>query len=179
VPGPPKTLRRHSVSLHREGTFALRAASPRFSVLGPNCAPACVGPSPHALRPRLLPSPPTRQVPSISAAAHASHGLQSVRRPPPGINRCSPASERRRSLAPHLRTAACAVAVRRSNPPARARPNHSLKRGPATAGQLGPVGGTRYIFATRAKPSCRSGPLSSNVRRRRHAPPEPSAPWRT
>ena len=36
--------------------------------------------------------------------------------------------------------------------------------GPATAGQLGPVGGTRYIFANRAKPSCRSGPVTSNVR---------------
>ena len=46
------------------------------------------------------------------------------------------------------------------------RPNHSLKRGPATAGRLGPVGGTRYIFANRAKPPCRSGPLSSNVRPR-------------
>ena len=46
-------------------------------------------------------------------------------------------------------------------------PNPSLKRGPATAGRLGPAGGARYIFATRAKPSCRSGPLSSNVRRLR------------
>jgi hypothetical protein len=36
--------------------------------------------------------------------------------------------------------------------------------GPATAGQLGPVGSTRYIFANRAKPSCRSGPVTSNVR---------------
>ena len=39
--------------------------------------------------------------------------------------------------------------------------------GPATAGQLGPVGGTRYIFANRAKPSCRSGPVTSNVGPRR------------
>ena len=36
--------------------------------------------------------------------------------------------------------------------------------GPTTAGQLGPVGGTRYIFANRAKPPCRSGPVTSNVR---------------
>jgi hypothetical protein len=33
----------------------------------------------------------------------------------------------------------------------------------ATAGHLGPVGGTRYIFANRAKASCRSAPVNSNV----------------
>jgi hypothetical protein len=38
--------------------------------------------------------------------------------------------------------------------------------GHATAGHLGPVGGTRYIFANRAKASCRSAPVSSNVRHR-------------
>ena len=64
----------------------------------------------------------------------------------------------------HLHKAACAIPARRPYAPARAWPNHSLKRGPATAGRLGPAGGTRYIFATRAKPSCRSDPLSSNVR---------------
>ena len=56
--------------------------------------------------------------------------------------------------------------------------------GPTTAGQLGPVGGTRYIFANRAKPSCRSGPVTSNVGQQKarsassHSPmnsrPEPS-----
>jgi len=37
--------------------------------------------------------------------------------------------------------------------------------GPATAGCLGPVWGTRYIFPAQAKPSHRTGPVSSNVRR--------------
>ena len=36
--------------------------------------------------------------------------------------------------------------------------------GPTTAGQLGPAGGTRCIFANQAKPSYRSGQVSSNVR---------------
>jgi len=36
--------------------------------------------------------------------------------------------------------------------------------GRATAGHLGPVGGTLYIFANRAKASCRSAPVNSNVR---------------
>ena len=36
--------------------------------------------------------------------------------------------------------------------------------GRATAGHLGPVGGTLYIFANRAKAACRSGPVNSNVR---------------
>ena len=33
-----------------------------------------------------------------------------------------------------------------------------------TAGHAGPLGGTLYIFANRAKPACRSGQLNSNVR---------------
>ena len=41
--------------------------------------------------------------------------------------------------------------------------------GPATAGHLGPVGGTRYIFANRAKASCLRGPVSSNVDRNKLA----------
>jgi hypothetical protein len=40
----------------------------------------------------------------------------------------------------------------------------SRSTGPATAGQLGPVGGTLYILANRTKPSCRVGPVTSNVR---------------
>ena len=36
--------------------------------------------------------------------------------------------------------------------------------GPSTAGGLGPVRGTLYIFAARAKAPCRCGRLSSNVR---------------
>ena len=35
--------------------------------------------------------------------------------------------------------------------------------GPAAAGRLGPVGGTRYIFADRANPSRRVGPVSSTL----------------
>ena len=42
--------------------------------------------------------------------------------------------------------------------------------GPATADQLGPVGGTQYIFANRAKPPCRSGPVTSNVRPQNERP---------
>ena len=38
--------------------------------------------------------------------------------------------------------------------------NPSLNTGPATAGQLGPAWGTRYIFPARAKPSHRTGPVS-------------------
>ena len=40
--------------------------------------------------------------------------------------------------------------------------------GPATAGHLGPVWGTRYIVPVRAKASCRTGSVSSNVRQRKH-----------
>jgi hypothetical protein len=36
--------------------------------------------------------------------------------------------------------------------------------GRATAGHLGPVGGTQYIFANRAKASCLRAPVNSNVR---------------
>ena len=46
-------------------------------------------------------------------------------------------------------------------------PRRGLTRRPTgriTAGQLGPVGGTRYIFTVRALASCRRRPLSSNVR---------------
>jgi len=39
---------------------------------------------------------------------------------------------------------------------------HSTGR--ATAGHLGPVGGTLYIFANRAKASCLRAPVNSNVR---------------
>ena len=35
--------------------------------------------------------------------------------------------------------------------------------GPSTAGRLGPGAGTRYIFYSRAKPSHRSGPVSSTL----------------
>ena len=38
--------------------------------------------------------------------------------------------------------------------------------GRITAAQLGQVGGTRYIFANRAKPPCRAAPVNSNVRPR-------------
>jgi hypothetical protein len=40
--------------------------------------------------------------------------------------------------------------------------------GRATAGHLGPVGGTRYIVANRAKASCRRTPVNSNVRHQRN-----------
>jgi len=45
--------------------------------------------------------------------------------------------------------------------------------GRATAGHLGPVGGTRYIFANRAKASCLRTPVTSNVRPQNN-PPEPA-----
>ena len=47
-----------------------------------------------------------------------------------------------------------------------AQPRRGLTRrstGRITAGQLGPVGGTRYIFANRAKLPCRAAPVNSNV----------------
>ena len=46
-------------------------------------------------------------------------------------------------------------------------PRRGLTRRPTgriTAGQLGPVGGTRYIFANRAKPPRRAAPVNSNIR---------------
>jgi len=44
-------------------------------------------------------------------------------------------------------------------------PNRPTTRpiGRATAGHLGSVGGTRYIFGNRAEASCRSAPVNSNV----------------
>ena len=48
--------------------------------------------------------------------------------------------------------------------------------GPPTAGGLGPVRGTLYIFANRAKPACRGGPFSSNVRRRKHPSSRSASP---
>ena len=42
--------------------------------------------------------------------------------------------------------------------------------GPSTAGALGPVRGTLYIFANRAKPAYRGGPFSSNVSRQQNRP---------
>jgi Papain-like cysteine protease AvrRpt2 len=55
------------------------------------------------------------------------------------------------------------------------RPNTSLNHrtrygGPSWLGLRYAVRGTRYIFAARAKPSHRSGPISSNVRRHIRSP---------
>ena len=86
-------------------------------------------------------------------------------------------SPQRRSTAPALPAAetGCVPWQARRNdqtPSSRSagvRHNPSLNTGPTTAGCLGPAWGTRYIFPARAKPSCRSGPVSSNVRRRNQA----------
>ena len=47
---------------------------------------------------------------------------------------------------------------------------HSTGR--ATAAHLGPVGGTRYILAHRAKAACLRTPVNSNVRRHTASPPD-------
>ena len=80
-------------------------------------------------------------------------------------------SPQRRSTAPALPAAetGCVPWQARRNyqtPSSRSagvRHNPSLNTGPTTAGQLGPAWGTRYIFPARAKPSCRSGPVSSTL----------------
>ena len=47
----------------------------------------------------------------------------------------------------------------------KSRAPNSRSTGRATADWLGPVGGTRHIFANRAKPVRRVAPVSSNVGR--------------
>ena len=55
------------------------------------------------------------------------------------------------------------LSISKAMRPARCWSPTGCSSGPASAGHLGPVGGTWCIFANRAKAPCQVGPLSANV----------------